>query len=69
MTTQISQIMAVRNTKGIAVRSERPEKKEGEGSVRLQQTIAIDFVDVILGVTIQMRATKQHFPKERLPLM
>jgi len=31
--------------------------------VRFEQTIAIDFVDVILGVTIQMRATKQHFPK------
>ena len=37
--------------------------------MRLQQTIVIDFVDVILGVTIQMRATKQHFPKERFPLM
>lgn len=31
VTTQISQIMAVRNTKGIPVRSVRPEKKEGEG--------------------------------------
>ena len=31
--------------------------------MRFEQTIAIDFVDVILGVTIQMRATKQHFPK------
>ena len=31
VTTQISQIVAVRNTKGIPVRSVRPEKKEGEG--------------------------------------
>lgn len=31
--------------------------------MRLEQTIAIDFVDVILGVTIQIRATKKHFPK------
>ena len=28
VTTQISQIMAVRNTKGIPVRSVRPEKKK-----------------------------------------
>ena len=31
VTTQISQIMAVKNTKGIPVRSVRPEKKRGGG--------------------------------------
>ena len=31
--------------------------------MRFEQTIVIDFVDAILDVTIQMRATKQHFPK------